>query len=75
MSNQKKIHFHIAYYIDTNNNILSGKTYSSCSISSAVEEYTTDSNTPSIDKIKYISCEENMRKEELQDIKIQIYEQ
>lgn len=63
-------HFHVAFYNDDSKRVLSGKTYKCRTIIEAVELYVHDSNTPSMSRIKYISCEELMTENELKEIRI-----
>ena len=63
-------HFHVAFYIDDSKLVLSGRTYKCETIVEAIEFYVHDSTTPSMSRIKYVSCEELMTENELKEIRI-----
>lgn len=69
MSNAKTYHFHVAFFTNESKTILSGKTYKCENILDSIEMYIHDVATPSMSRIKYISCEENMSKTELREIR------
>jgi hypothetical protein len=59
-TNDNQLHFHVAFFVDNEKQVLSGKTYACDNIVEAIEAFIHDSATPSMSRIKYISCEENM---------------
>lgn len=69
MTQSKTYHFHVAFYTDEMKTVLSGKTYTCKTILDAIELYIHDFATPSMFRIKYISCEENMTVTELKEIR------
>ncbi len=70
METNNMYHFHVAFYNDDSKLVLSGRTYKCETIVEAIELYVHDSNTPSMSRIKYVSCEQLMTENELKEIRI-----
>jgi hypothetical protein len=71
METPNELFFHVAFYINPQKTVLSGKTYKADSIISAIEKYQKDEETPLLSMIKYVSNENNMSSEELKELRVQ----
>lgn len=69
-TNDNQLHFHVAFFVDREKQTLSGRTYYCDSFIEALQLYILDTETPSMSRIKYISCEENMTERELKEIRV-----
>lgn len=71
METPNELFFHVAFYINPQKTVLSGKTYEATSIIEAIEKFNADDNTPSMSMIKYVSVEQNMSTEEIKNLRVQ----